>query len=65
MQHGEVMAAYRESIAARDAAFRAWRARARAKALHTSLVTARGKLRRQVSPSVCSLTVQTRVKAPE
>ena len=54
-QHGEVMTAYRESIAARDAALHAWRARARAKALHTSLVTARGKLRRQVTHLVFSL----------
>ena len=52
MQHGEVMEAYRESIAARNATFHAWRARAHAKALRTSLVTARGKLRRQVLPRV-------------
>ena len=50
-QHVDIMTAYRESIATRDAAFGAWHARARAKALQTSLVTARGKLRRQVPPA--------------
>ena len=50
LQHVDIMTAYRESIACRDGAFRAWHTRARAKAIQTSLVTARGKLRRQVLP---------------
>ena len=54
MQHTDTMAAYRESIVTRDATFHAWRARARAKALRSSLVTARSKLRRQVLSSARS-----------
>jgi len=47
-EHVAMMVGYRAAIALRDEAFHVWRERAQAKTLHCSLVTARGKLHRQV-----------------
>lgn len=47
-EHVAMMVGYRAAIALRDEAFHVWRERAQTKTLHCSLVTARGKLHRQV-----------------
>ena len=59
-QQVSVMEGYRAALALRDEAFRAWRGRAQAKALHCSLVTIRGKLHRQV----CAKKVEKQWSSP-